>query len=74
MHRQHRKLRNGNTDVIVYLLPARTGTKWFHTYVLGMGGEIRWLRGRLKFGNSKTNAPFDSMIVIFRREGFNDIR
>ena len=28
--------------------------------------EIRFLRGRLKFGDSKNSAPFPSMIVIFR--------
>ncbi|EFS20902.1 hypothetical protein FSBG_00399 [Fusobacterium gonidiaformans 3-1-5R] len=32
--------------------------------------EIRFIRGRLKFGNSKNSAPFPSMIVVFR-EGVN---
>lgn len=50
--------------VIVMLLPARTDTKWFHDYVLPYG-EITFLRGRLKFGNSKNSAPFPSMIVVF---------
>lgn len=27
--------------------------------------EIRFIKGRLKFGNSKNSAPFPSMIVIF---------
>jgi hypothetical protein len=31
-----------------------------------MKGEIRFIRGRLKFGNSKNSAPFPSAIVIFR--------
>jgi site-specific DNA-methyltransferase (adenine-specific) len=31
-----------------------------------MQGEIRFLRGRLKFGSSANSAPFPSAIVIFR--------
>lgn len=49
----------------VALLPARTDTKWFHDYIYNKA-EIRFLKGRLKFGNSKNSAPFPSMIVIFR--------
>ena len=48
---------------VVCLLPARTDTKWFHDFCLK--GTIRFIKGRLKFGNSKFNAPFPSMIVIF---------
>lgn len=50
--------------MVVALLPARTDTKWFHDYIYGKA-EIRFLKGRLKFGNAKWNAPFPSMIVIF---------
>ena len=49
----------------VCLLPARTDTKWFHEYILGKA-EIRFIKGRLKFGDSKNSAPFPSMICIFR--------
>lgn len=53
----------------VMLLPARTDTKWFHNFIYNKEGvEIRFLKGRLKFGNSKNSAPFPSMIVIFRRD------
>ncbi len=57
-------LSTGACETLVYLLPARTDTKWFHEYCIR--GEIRFLRGRLKFGGSKNSAPFPSMIVIFR--------
>lgn len=50
---------------VVMLLPARTDTKWFHDYIYHKA-EIRFIKGRLKFGNSKNSAPFPSMIVIFR--------
>ena len=51
---------------VVMLLPARTDTKWFHKYIYNNPKcEIRFIKGRLKFGNSKNSAPFPSMIVIF---------
>ena len=51
--------------IVVMLLPARTDTKWFHDFIYGKA-EIRFVRGRLKFGDSKNSAPFPSMVVIFR--------
>lgn len=53
--------KHGST--IVCLLPARTDTKWWHNYC--MEGEIRLVKGRLKFGGSKNSAPFPSAVVIF---------
>ena len=51
----------------VMLLPARTDTKWFHDYIYNKpNAEIRFLKGRLKFGDSKNSAPFPSLVVIFR--------
>jgi phage N-6-adenine-methyltransferase len=49
---------------IVCLLPARTNTRWFHAYVYGKA-EIRFIKGKVKFGDSKAGAPFPSMIAIF---------
>ena len=51
--------------VVVCLLPSRTDTRWFHDYIYGKA-EIRFLKGRLKFGGSKNSAPFPSMVVIFK--------
>jgi phage N-6-adenine-methyltransferase len=39
---------------VVCLVPARTDTKWWHEYA--MKGDIEFIKGRLKFGNSKNNA------------------
>ena len=50
--------------VVVCLIPSRTDTKWWHEYV--MKGEIRFIKGRLKFGGHKNSAPFPSAIVVFR--------
>lgn len=60
-----RKAAEGGAAIVVALLPARTDTRWFHEYILGKA-EIRFIKGRLKFGNSKNSAPFPSMIVIFK--------
>ena len=49
----------------VLLVPARTDVKWFHEIVIPRA-EVRFIKGRLKFGNSKDNAPFPTMLVIFR--------
>lgn len=49
----------------VMLIPARTDTKWFHEYIYGKA-EVRFLKGRLKFGNAVNAAPFPSMVVIFK--------
>lgn len=57
-------LANGDCEVLVYLVPARTDTAWFHEFCLK--GEIRFLRGRLTFGNAEWSAPFPSMVVVFR--------
>lgn len=58
--------REREADLAVYLLPARTDTRWFHEICLPRAKEIRFIQGRLKFGGAKHNAPFPSMIVIFR--------
>lgn len=50
---------------VVLLIPARTDTRYFHDFILHRS-EIRFLRGRLKFSGAVYNAPFPSMIVIFR--------
>jgi phage N-6-adenine-methyltransferase len=54
--------KNGAT--VVCLVPARTDTKWWHTY--GVRGKITYLKGRLKFGDGKNAAPFPSAVIVFR--------
>ena len=53
-----------NGGIAVMLVHARTDTGWFHDWVYGKA-EIRFVRGRLRFGGSKWNAPFPSMVVIY---------
>jgi site-specific DNA-methyltransferase (adenine-specific) len=54
--------RNGAT--VVCLLPARTDTAWWHDYVLPTA-TVTFIRGRLKFGDSKNSAPFPSAVAVF---------
>ena len=56
---------------IVFLLPSRTDTSWWHDFVM-KATEIRFIRGRLRFDDQKNSAPFPSAIVIFRHDGRKD--
>lgn len=62
-------LNKANTEalrggVIVCLVPARTDTNWWHNYCIQH--EVRFIRGRLKFGNQKNSAPFPSAVVVIK--------
>jgi site-specific DNA-methyltransferase (adenine-specific) len=50
--------------LVVGLLPARTDTHWWHNHVHGHA-DVRYLSGRLKFGNAQNSAPFPSAIAIW---------
>lgn len=49
---------------VVCLVPARTDTAWWHDYAAY--GEVRFVRGRLRFGGHPNPAPFPSAVVVFR--------
>ena len=53
-----------NTTVVM-LIPARTDTIYFHDFIYHKAKEIRFIKGRLKFGDAKNSAPFPSMVVVF---------
>jgi phage N-6-adenine-methyltransferase len=50
---------------VVALVPARCDTSWWHSWVT-KAAEIRFLKGRLRFGTSRNSAPFPSAIVVFK--------
>jgi len=50
--------------VIVCLVPARTDTNWWHLYCIQH--EVRFIKGRLRFGNQKNSAPFPSAVVVIQ--------
>ena len=49
---------------VVLLVPARTDTAWWHDHCIKH--EIRFIRGRLKFGQCVNAAPFPSALVVMR--------
>jgi len=59
-----------DNTIVVMLIPARTDTRYFHDYIY-KNHEIRFVKGRLKFVDSKGNcfspAPFPSMVVVMRK-------
>lgn len=66
-------LERDNGCTVVCLVPARTDTRWYHAHIwdrefhrLRPGVEVRFIKGRLKFGDAANSAPFPSMVVIFR--------
>jgi hypothetical protein len=59
-------VRAGDAEVAVCLVPARTDTSWWHDYCAG--AEVHFLRGRVRFGEAETGAPFPSALVTFRNE------
>jgi len=59
--------------VTVCLVPSRTDTRWWHDHVWDAeknaardGVEIRFVKGRLKFGGATAGAPFPSVVIVFR--------
>lgn len=65
--------RKGNATVVC-LVPARTDTQWFHAHIWDEqwqrarpGVEVRFIKGRVRFGAATSGAPFPSMVVIFHR-------
>ena len=64
IEKAHLEAQKGKT--IVMLIPTRTDTTWFHDIILANKYEYEFVRGRLKFSNSKNPAPFGSMIIVFK--------
>jgi site-specific DNA-methyltransferase (adenine-specific) len=62
-----------NDTTVVMLIPARTDTQYWHDYVM-KADEIRFVRGRIKFGDGTNSAPFPSAVVVFRQSSFNGPR
>lgn len=63
VHKAYTESLNGAT--VVCLVPARTDTHWWHDWAM-KATEIRYLRGRLKFGGATNGAPFPSAILVYR--------
>jgi len=58
--------------LVAMLVPARTDTRWWQDYVM-QATEVRFIRGRLKFGSATNSAPFPSAVVIFDPQSRPDV-
>ena len=52
-------------NTIVCLIPSRTDTKLWHDIIFPNAKVICFIKGRLKFSNSKNSAPFSSALIVF---------
>ena len=60
------KIEASKGATVVCLVPSRTDTRWFHDSCIDF--EIRFIKGRLKFGDSPSSAPFPSILVVMKKE------
>ena len=56
------EIEKGNTYLAIFLVPARVDTKWFQELIYGKHA-YKFIKGRLKFGDSTNSAPFPSMLI-----------
>lgn len=59
---------------VVCLIPARTDTKWFHSFIWGKAANIVFVQGRIKFGGHSNAAPFPSMVVTYAPFGVTETK
>jgi site-specific DNA-methyltransferase (adenine-specific) len=64
IEKAYHQARKHKDTTCVILVPARTDTRYFHEFCM-KADEIRFIKGRLKFGGQKNSAPFPSMVVVF---------
>jgi len=63
--------------IVVCLIPSRTDTIYWHEHIFAEekkgNCEVRFLKGRLKFGNAKNSAPFPSAVIVYKNQGFVNV-
>ncbi len=64
-HQKHNKK-------IVMLIPARPDTKAWHNFIFGKA-KVVFIKGRVKFGDGTSPAPFPSAIIIYGEKGFGTL-
>jgi len=52
-------------STVVFLIPARPDTKMWQDLIFPNASQVCFIRGRLKFGGAKENAPFPCALVVF---------
>jgi phage N-6-adenine-methyltransferase len=59
-------VREGACVRVVCVVPARTDTRWWQV-IRREASLVRFLPGRVKFGDGRGSAPFPSAVVVFDR-------
>jgi site-specific DNA-methyltransferase (adenine-specific) len=62
------ELTKGNAQLLVYLIPIRSDVRYWHELILPNLSELRFIRGRLHFNESKAAAPCPVVLVVFRKD------
>lgn len=57
-----------NFTSVMCLIPARPDTRVWQNVIFKNANAICFIKGRLKFGNSKDSAPFPSALIYFGNE------
>ena len=69
IQKAHEESRKGAT--VVCLIVSSTDRSYWHDFIFPFAAQIRFIRGRITFGEAKTTAPFASAIVIFSQQEYN---
>ena len=51
--------------IVVCLIVSATDRSYWHDYIFPYAKQIRFIRGRLTFGEANSTAPFASAVVVF---------
>ena len=70
IHKAYNESLKGAT--VVCLIPARTDTSYWHDIIFKHAKQIRFVRGKIKFGGSKWTAPFTSALIVFSNKEYDD--
>lgn len=70
----YKEVYEGRAKRIVYLLPARTDTRWFQHWALRSDVMTLFLPGRITFEGAAAPAPFPSCLVIFDSAAIRPMR
>ena len=58
-----------NNNIIALLIPVRTDTKYFHELIIKIPySRIYFIKGRLKYNDGSTGAPFPTMLVYINNK------
>lgn len=62
---EHAYLQSLKGALVVCLIVSSTDRSYWHDYIFPFAAQIRWIRGRIKFGDAISTAPFANAIIIF---------